>query len=118
MRRFLCALTFAAGLWESPTPAQAGPWGQEKEDFEYLDPAWEEREEQKRAERNAVLFVGLLALITACLVTYQWGREIRDTVAPIFKRRGPVLVLHDFDELEEDDDHDEDDGYDEEDDDF
>jgi hypothetical protein len=112
MRRFLCALTFAAGLWLWPTPAQAGPWGEEKGDFEYLDPTWEEREEQKRAERKALIFVGLLALIIACAVTYQWGREIRDMSMSLFRRRRPVLVLHDWDELDElDDEYDDDDDF-------
>ena len=117
MRRFLYALTFAAALWLWPNPAQASRWGDEKADFEYVDHAWEEREEQKRAERNALLFVGLLALITACLVTYQWGQEIRDMVTPIFKRRRPVLVLADLDDLDDVDEHDDDHGYDDEDDD-
>ena len=100
MRRFLSALTLAAGICLAPTPAVAHPWRTQGED--YHDPLWEEREAERRAERNAVLFVGMIAAVVGGAALYQWGQELREMVAPIFPRRQPVVLLSVRDEYEDD----------------
>jgi hypothetical protein len=89
MRRFFYALTFATSLWLCPTPAQAGPWGGSA--AEELDPTKEEREAERRSERNALIIVGLLALIIGGAAIWQWGTEIREMI-PVGRRRALVLL--------------------------
>ena len=91
MRRFLSALTLAAIVCLVPTPAAASPWRTQGED--YHDAVWEEREAERRAERNAVIFVGMIAAVVGGAALYQWGQEIREMVAPIFRRRQAAVIL-------------------------
>jgi hypothetical protein len=90
MTRFLYALTFAAGLWLLPASVEARPL---EFGSEYHDPEREEREAEKRAERNGVILVGMIAAVVGGAALYQWGQEIRDTFAPLFRRRRPVVLV-------------------------
>jgi hypothetical protein len=91
MRRFLCALTLAAGVCLAPTPAAASPLRTQGED--YHDAVGEEREAERRAERNGVLLFGMIAAVVGGAALYQWGQEIKEMFAPLFRRRQAAVVL-------------------------